>query len=97
MTALSIAAALLTAFAGFGALALSMSRHARDLFGKAPKRRTAWSLRIFGAVSLCAAYAFCVAAWGVSIGPVAWFGMLTAAALTNAVVLAFPSWRRNGD
>lgn len=87
MAMLSITAALLTAFAGFGALALAMPRHACDLFGRAPKRRTAWSLRIFGAVALCAAYAFCVAAWGVSIGPVAWCGVMTVSALGVVLIL----------
>ncbi|MBO6946875.1 MAG: DUF3325 domain-containing protein [Rhodospirillales bacterium] len=88
MTALNIIAAILCAFAGLGALAMAMARHARDVFGRTPERRTAWSLRIFGMVMLCAAYAFSVYAWGPKVGPVGWFGVLSAAALAVVTILA---------
>lgn len=95
MVGLSITAALLCGFAGFAALAMAMPRHARDVFGRAPGRRTAWSLRILGMVMLCAAYAFSVFAWGPKTGPVGWFGVLTLAALAVVSILAVrPGVRR---
>lgn len=94
MSALAIAAAFVAATAGFAALAMAMTRHAREIFGRAPGQGTAWTLRIAGAVLLAAAHAFSATAWGAAIGAVAWFGVVTAGALAVVLALALRPARR---
>jgi hypothetical protein len=77
-------------YAGFTALCLAMERHHEHVFGRrripSLRRRvlqiTGWLLL---AVSLVPCFA--VAGWGV--GGVLWCGLLTAAALPLAILLAF--------
>jgi hypothetical protein len=77
----------LAALAGFTALCLAMPRHHRQLRKTAPRRRTQWLLRSTGAAGLALALLFSGQAWGWSIGPVAWLGLLTLAGLTLAFLL----------
>ncbi|MBN8906080.1 MAG: DUF3325 domain-containing protein [Rhodospirillales bacterium] len=87
------ALALALADAGFVLLALAMERHARQL-GLRPAPRVRPLLRIAGGVLLAGAGAACIVGWGVSIGLVAWCGVLTLAALLLAMALALPARRR---
>jgi hypothetical protein len=80
---------LASAFAGFGALCLSMERHARQVFGSipGPLRRLAaavlgWGLLAFSLVPSLRHY-------GVSIGIAAWLGFLTLAATAVGLLLAY--------
>jgi hypothetical protein len=92
MTAL---AAFTLAFFGFAALALSMHRHHRDVFGAPPTRARSLALRIAGWVLLGLSLAPCIAQAGWAVGIVRWLGLLTAAALAIVLILTLmPSANR---
>ncbi|MDR1662396.1 MAG: DUF3325 domain-containing protein [Azoarcus sp.] len=80
---------LALAFAGFGALCLSMERHAKQVFGSIPgplRRLVAavlgWGLLAFSLLPSLQNY-------GVSIGIAAWLGFLTLAATAVGLLLAY--------
>ncbi|WP_296952702.1 DUF3325 domain-containing protein [uncultured Massilia sp.] len=83
--------ALGAALAGLAALGLAMDRHWEQLHGRgtgpAPSARR--RLRHAGTVGLLASLLACIALRGAAQGWVAWAGMLTAAALTLALALAY--------
>jgi len=81
-------ATLAVALVGFAALALSMHRHHRDIFGKAPTVPRRLALRIAGWGLLGMSLATCIATFGWAIGLVHWTGLLTAAGMTVALLLA---------
>lgn len=81
--------AFLLCLAGFAGIALSMRKHARDVLGKANTSRRRLALRIAGWTLLALSLWSCFAAWGVSIGLVAWFGLATVAALLIAMALTY--------
>lgn len=68
---------------------LAMDRHhAQVLHGKAgPARR--WTLRLSGWLLLGLALWLCSLAWGWAIGPVAWIGLLSAAAFALVFLLPY--------
>lgn len=85
-------AVYLVFFVGYGALfalSLAMDRHhAQVLHGKpGPARR--WALRLGGWGLLGLALWLCSLAWGWAIGPVAWFGLLSAAAFALVFLLLY--------
>lgn len=73
--------ALLAAGAGLMALCLAMPRHRRQLRLAPPRRAAQQRLRWTGAAAIVLSLLFCSLAWGWSIGPVAWLGLLTLAGL----------------
>ena len=79
---------------GFICLSLSMKRHFRQLWPQsAPARSVVWLLRCVGYGALTAALLPAINKLGVSIGIVLWCGLLTAAALTVSLLLAYrPRW-----
>lgn len=82
--------ALALAYAGFTALCLAMERHHEEVFRSRripPNRRLV--LRVAGWGLLTASFPACIAYWGWVIGPVAWCGLLTAAALPLALLLPY--------
>lgn len=88
-------AAFSLAFFGFTALALSMHKHHRDVFGVPPMRARSLPLRIAGWALLGLSLAPCVARSGWSVGLVLWCGLLTTAALAVALMLtSLPSAKR---
>lgn len=76
------------AYAGLAALCLGMHRHHRQVVGRSPRAGVALALRLAGNALLVLSLAAAVAADGWAVGPVAWFGGLSAAAL--ALVLLLP-------
>lgn len=90
------------AYLGFLLLALAMDRHHRAMLGGVPGPRRRRLCRLGGAALLGLSLLPCFAAWGWSIGPVAWCGVLSLAAfvlvllLTYAPRAALPGVRRAG-
>lgn len=83
-------ASFILAFAGFSLLALSLGKHYRDLFGTVPSRRRERLLQLSGWVVVALSPLPVVTAAGLSAGITFWAGLLTTAALSIALLLA---WR----
>lgn len=81
--------AFLLCGAGFAALSLSMTKYARDVFGRATTQRERMAFRVAGWTLLALSLWPCIANWGVSIGLVAWFGLATVAVLLVAMALTY--------
>ena len=81
--------AFVASYAGFAALAFAMDRHHRQLRERSSTTGVRLGLRVIGAVSLSHAFYASVTYAGWSIGPVLWFGMISASALVLVVVLAY--------
>lgn len=77
------------AYAGMAGLCLAMDRHHRQVIGRAPRRGIVVALRLAGATALVLSFAAAVAADGWALGPVAWFGGLTAAGLVLILLLPY--------
>ena len=75
--------------AGFTGIALAMTKHARDLLGRANTFRKRLVCRTAGWALIALSLWLCIAAWGASIGFVAWFGLATVAALLVAMALTY--------
>ncbi|MDM0035048.1 DUF3325 family protein [Variovorax sp. J22P271] len=88
-TLLLVCAAFAGALAGFLALGLAMDRHHEDAYGRGstPGRRRPW-LRAAGAALLLLSLWASLGLQGSTQGWVLWFGVLTAAALAAAGILA---------
>lgn len=80
----------------FTALALSMDRHARDVFGTAPSTARRWAMRATGWVLLGAALVLGMLGWGKSVGAVEWTAALSAAAVP-LVFLVLPRFAARGE
>ncbi len=79
MSKLVLVVAIISALhAGMAALCLSMERHYRQLLQRAPGVLPQWLLRGSGWLLLALALVYSIMAWGAALGPVAWFGVLTA-------------------
>ena len=93
-------AALALTYSAWVALSLAMDRHYADIHGRGAepgitlRRRGRW----LGTLALTAALAICVRDSGWSIGPVAWLGTMTMAALLVVLQLSYAphSVRRSG-
>lgn len=93
--ALAVACALLLAYAGFAALSLAMPRHHSQLrpARSLPNKRDRGLYRLAGWCALALAALASILGWGPAIGAVAYFGVLSAAALTLVLLLAYtPRW-----
>lgn len=82
-------AALILATAGFAAIALSMHKHHRDLFGRPPSRLRALAFAGTGWTLLALSFSACIVASGWAIGPVLWIGFLTVAGLVIVLALTY--------
>ena len=74
---------------GFGALALSMAKHYRDVFGVRVSSARQTILRLSGLAFLGFALVLTLVARGPSIGLVTWVGLLTVALLLVAISLTY--------
>lgn len=87
--ALHILAALSLCYAGMAALCLAMDRHHAQVWRRAPRKPARRGLRIAGWLLLAVAVVPCVRGWGATVGVVAWFGFLSAAALLLVFLLPY--------
>lgn len=79
---------------GFTALALSMSKHQKQILARTLSARTGLLLRLMGWLLLALAYGWAVYWLGWAFGSVAWFGHLSVAAGCLYVYLVFFNhWR----
>ncbi len=91
---IACAAATGLAFAGMLALSMAMDRHHEQMTGRYDvKSVQRWLARAGGAGLIAASMWACIAAWGATVGFVAWWGFLTAGALFAVVILSYrPRW-----
>jgi hypothetical protein len=82
-------AAVALGFAGFSALALAMNRHHQQVLKRAPSTAHARGLRATGWILLSLSLVCCVMGWGASVGPVVWFGLLSADAIAVVLLLTY--------
>ncbi|MBK1680952.1 DUF3325 domain-containing protein [Rhodocyclus tenuis] len=78
-----------TCYAGLLALSLAMDRHHAQVLRGKPGRSRRLALRLAGWGLLGLALWLCSLAWGWAIGPVAWFGLLSAAAFGLVFLLPY--------
>lgn len=77
-------ACVLCALLGFAALSMGMSRHQRDVLGKALPATTTRGMKFAGWLLLATSWAAGIASDGAALGSVYWLGALTFAALVVA-------------
>ncbi|MGF6492702.1 hypothetical protein ABIE56_000857 [Luteibacter sp. 621] len=75
---------VVTALLGFAALSMGMSRHQRDVLGKALPASKTKLVRIAGWALLTASWAAAITSDGAALGSVYWIGALTFGALIVA-------------
>lgn len=85
---LLLGAALFSALAGMGWLALSMEVHARQVWARALPARGARLLRVLGALGITAALLLCLAVDHASMAVLVWVMALAGAALVVAFTLS---------
>ena len=91
----ALPAALTTALAGMGWLALSMPVHAAQAWGRAPAAAALRVLRGLGAAAIVLALLLCLRADHASMAVLVWVMALAGAALLVAFLLAArPRWLR---
>ena len=84
-----ITLALALGLAGFAALAVAMDKHHAQVFpGRVPTHGQRVACRTGGALLLLASAAACMRDHGIGVGLVLWCGVLTAAGLAVAGLLA---------
>ncbi|WP_395397844.1 DUF3325 domain-containing protein [Novosphingobium sp. BL-8A] len=83
--------AILLSLAGFVALALSMTRHQRDLAGRTLAKERALAARYIGGLLLTAAFVLDIGAFGGGYGTVAWCAHLSIGAWLTVALL---QWRK---
>jgi hypothetical protein len=76
-------------YAGFAALSLAMNRHARDVLQRELPSTQRLALRIAGCGSLAMSLYLMITHTGWPVGVVEWFGMLTAGAVSFALLLSY--------
>ncbi len=86
-------AALALAFAGLTTLALAMARHYGAIWRRSPTAAEAALLRALGALLLLEALLACTLGWGVVVGLVAWFCLLSVAGLGLVLLLPYAPQR----
>ena len=81
--------AFITCLAGFAALALSQTKHARDLLGRSNTANKRHICRIAGWALSALSVVLCLSAWGGATGWVAWCGLASAAIFIVALALTY--------
>ncbi len=82
-----MAVAFALALFGFGALAMAMRRHHRDVFGGNPSVARSAILRALGILLLAASYGVLCRDLGVTEGTIEWLGLISLAAITVVPIL----------
>lgn len=77
------------AHAAFAALALAQSRHHRQVYNRVASRCVRILLRGAASAGLALSFSVRIIDSGWSIGPVLWLGLLSAAGVATALLLAF--------
>lgn len=77
------------AYAGLAGLCLAMHRYQRQVWCRGVGSAASVGLRLAGWLCLTLSLATCTAVWGGVIGPVAWFGVLSAAGLALVCLLPY--------
>jgi hypothetical protein len=77
---------------GFALLSASMERHARQVFGTSPTRRSQLVRTLCGWAVLALALIPALDAYGISIGISVWVGFLAVAATLVALLLTYRPW-----
>jgi hypothetical protein len=85
----AIIASFALCYAGLSGLCLAMDRHHQQVLQRRGSAVWTRSLRAIGWVLLALSGLCCVVGWGVSVGVVAWSGILSAAALAIVVLLSY--------
>lgn len=86
---MALIAALLLAYSGMLGLCLGLERHYKQVWHRPPSRASRHTLRVMGWLMLVASFAVSVQVWGWAMGPVGWFGLISMAALTLALLLPY--------
>jgi hypothetical protein len=91
MSALLMLTGIALAYSGLGALSSTMDRHYAQLHGRGaePSTRTRVQMTLLGASAIAASFAACIASDGWHLGPVLWFGALTASAIALTLLLHY--------
>ena len=76
-------------YAGFAALALTMSRYRQQVWVRSPSKRTRAVLRALGGLGLLLALWACVANFEWALGLVWWTAMVMAASLLLALAITY--------
>jgi Protein of unknown function (DUF3325). len=87
-----ILGSVLFAYAGMLGLCQGLERHYKQVWNRGCPRRVRLALRAAGWLALLFSLLLCVQAWGWAMGPVAWFAVMSLAAMGLVVVL--PYWPR---
>lgn len=82
-------ASFLLVVGGFAWTALSMRKHYLQVFGSEPTGRAPLAWRAAGWALLGAALVLCLAHEGISVGIVAWTGLLSVGALLVTLLLTY--------
>lgn len=70
-------AGMLLAYTGMLGLCLGLERHYRQVWQQVPPAWLRRSLRVAGWLALALSFQACVLAWGLAMGPVGWFGLVS--------------------
>ena len=84
-----VALTFICILSGFAALALSMVKHHRDLFGRVPDHRHQLCLRAAGWALLALALGPAVSGFGPAIGIILWFALASLAVPILALSITY--------
>lgn len=88
--------AFLFALLGFVLLALAMDRHARDLIGRPPSHARRRRMRAGAILALTACYGLTITGWGVVLGSILAYALMSLAAAVVLLAVSHRTVRRSG-
>ena len=89
MSGMLVLSAFALSYAGWVSLALGQDKYHRQVWSRGAHPATRRLLKLLGVLYLAISMVVSVAAWGGSIGFVAWFGVLTAGAIPFVFLLPY--------
>ncbi|MGG5290045.1 DUF3325 domain-containing protein [Pseudomonas shirazensis] len=87
-----VTGSLLFAYAGMLGLCQGLERHYKQVWQRSPSPALRLILRALGWLGLLLSLLLCAQAWGWAMGAVAWFGVISLAAVL--LVMLLPYWPR---